>query len=123
MVEGRSVEGVCSRVECREKQERFDKEDEGSNGYLELFRNEVVVLVVCEFVGLSPREDDEKGEVEGSLFWLVLVNAWVATAVGCLTERGIYGDQRQKLYADTLGKMLKPAIVQLTGNVQLFVQY
>lgn len=83
----------------------------------------MTVRVVRQFVWFNPRADSEEGEVEGSIVWLGLADACLATVLRCLTEQEMCRSQRQKLYTDTHGKMLELAMAQLTENVLVFVQY
>lgn len=55
------VPGMCRVLEWLEEQQRFDREKEGSNGWLRLFRNKMVVQVLRECFGCSPRGDGERG--------------------------------------------------------------
>lgn len=43
--------------------------------------------------------------------------------VRCMAHQETRGGQRLKLYADTQGKTLESAVVQMTWNVLVFVQY
>lgn len=66
-----------SEIEEREMQQRFNREEDGSNEHLELFLHQMAVLVVGEFVGLSTRGDGGEGEVERSIIgWLQLMRRW-----------------------------------------------
>lgn len=75
------------------------------------------------FFGVEPKEDGEGGEVDGSIVGLHRVGAWMAAVVRCLTERETCGCQLQKLYTETKGITLELSMAQLTGKVQVLMQY
>lgn len=58
---------MCSGLEWREKQQKFDREEDGGNKHLDLFLNCMLVWVVRELVVFNPRWNGEEGEVEGSI--------------------------------------------------------
>lgn len=49
-----------------------------------IFSNKMEGRVGEKFMGCSGRSRDSAGEIEGSVFWLTLVNAWQVTVVRCL---------------------------------------
>lgn len=68
------------------KQQVFDDDEEGEHEYLQLFRNEVETLIIEEFLGFRGKSHNSGGEIDNSIVSLARVDAWVATAVTCLTE-------------------------------------
>lgn len=71
-----------------------------------MFRNEISVRGVYMLLRFSERKSDGAREVEGSLVWLVRVDACVAIVVRSLTEQEVRGDLRQTVFADKQGKVL-----------------
>lgn len=74
-------------------------DDDGERGdrYLELLRNKVGIGFAERFLAFIARSRKGAGEAEGSIVWLARVDACVATAVRCLTEREVGGTSEGKV--------------------------
>lgn len=113
---------MCSGLKWCEEHKILNREEQESDEPLELFRNDSAGQGARKFFGFGLRLDGDGVEVEGSIVWLARFDAWLVTVVRCLIERKQSGGQKQKLYADTQGKILELAIAQLTESSQVIVQ-
>lgn len=87
-MKARDVEEICSVLRWPEMKQRFDIEEVRGIEHLKLFRKEMAVWAVLEYVRFIPRGDGKKGEQESSLFWLARAHTNVASVGGvCLSLR------------------------------------
>lgn len=61
------MRGIVNEPEWQDIHQRFEENKEISNGYLKLFRNEVEIRLMEDFLGLSERSSDCAGEVKESV--------------------------------------------------------
>lgn len=92
---------------------------------LGLVRNKMSLHVLHELVGSLARGEEQGNEdsFDGSVVWLVWMDAWIATVLTFVTERETWGQLCQKLNADTYGRIAKLAIVWLIAIVRMVVEY
>lgn len=110
-------------------QQSFKQDGHSSFDYTilhqKLIRN-TTSLQVHAFLGYSQtgtEENEATGRVEGNILWLPCLNASVGTGVNFLTGKEAWDGHRQKLHADTYGRLLVLKIKQWTGKRCLFVEY
>lgn len=98
-----------------------------SEDNLQLFKHDVAVRVLHEFMGFSVSSvasSSESRVVEGTIATLARLDAFVATTVTCLRADGSekVGGHRQKLYSETFSAFLPIAFAQLTEQIGAYVE-
>lgn len=99
-----------------------------SDGTLQLFRHQIAIRVLHQFMGFDPQQPGSSASVEtyveNSIVSLARLDAFIATAVVCLREDGTdtVGGHRQKLYHETFKPYVADAYNQIIGKVGRFVQ-
>lgn len=63
--------------------------------YLQLFPNELAILVFEQFSGFSANSGGNAEDVEVPIAWLAPVDMWLAAVARFSTERGKWGGQQQ----------------------------
>lgn len=78
--------------------------------------------VFKEVIGLeaSCEERGRSDAAEGSIMWLASINAWINTALACLTKKESREGQMEKLYLNTYGRYLVVAADELIENISVY---
>lgn len=84
--------------ECSEKQQILQDDEDGWDGFLEPFRNELRIWDLEVFLGFSGQSCNRAGEIERPITWIDRVAALVIDVVRCFTEREARGCPKQNVY-------------------------
>lgn len=81
--------------------------EKGTVEWLEVFRNEIDLLVLRELVEIKPSAGGKGYEdnMTGLVVCPRVMDSWIGTAVSCLTKRDTSDGHFQKLHFDTYWKL------------------